>query len=277
MATSKSAQAQPGLAGIATSIAANGVLAGLFMACVFVALSISSTVQSALQDRAFDAPATIVLRESVTESDAQALANRLRTQTPGLRADVIGQVAARALLGLQEPWMQRLPDLELAPLPILIEVRHPRLLEKGFDVPAFLRELESLPETDFVAFNTTGLDRFVEFADAARAYGRGLARGLAALGTLGALLLTLFLCRRRRYPSIPAAIVSAGILSAITVATGCIATSVILRQVSTSPPDLHSGDLLTAVAALTLSMSVFVLTELLRVRRKRRVPRRVAA
>jgi hypothetical protein len=276
MAESKSAQAQPGWAGIATSIAANGVLAGLFAACVFVALSISSTLENTLRDRTLDAPATIVLQDSVTESDAEALASRLRTQTPGLRADVIGQVAGRALLGLQEPWMQRLPDLELAPLPILIELRHPRLLEKGFDVPAFLRELESLPETDFVAFNTTGLDRFVEFADAARAYGRGLTRGLAGLGTLGAFLLTLILCRRRRYPSISAAALAAGALAVLTVGTGWIATIVVLRQGPADLAALRTDDWLTAVVALPIVTTVFALTELLRVRRKRRIRRRVA-
>jgi hypothetical protein len=274
MVDSKSAQAQPGVPEIAASLVANGLLAGLFMACILLALTLGHMAENALRERARDLPATIVLRDGVSEESAAAVADRLRNKSPGLQADVIGRIAGRALLGIQEPWMQRLPDLELAELPVLIEVRHPGLLDKDFDATAFVKDLEMLPETDFVAFNATSLDRFAEFANTVRAYGSATVSGFAIICGAGTVMLTILLSLRRRYATPKGALLAAISLTAVTGLVGWIAATLVLNRLP-SVESLPRVSLPAWAAALGLLAAVFTMTELMRVRRSRRRRKRI--
>ncbi|MGC8740789.1 MAG: hypothetical protein ACP5UB_04955 [Candidatus Sumerlaeaceae bacterium] len=107
-------------------------------------------------------PIVAVLRDDVTEKQANALVEKLRSQVKGLQCTVIGRREARSLLALQEPWLQHLPETLVGELPSVLELRHPALFRSAQELDAFLSFLQAQREVDFVVFNSVGHDRVIE-------------------------------------------------------------------------------------------------------------------
>lgn len=132
-----------------------------------------------------DVVTRVALKENVSDAAAQKLAERLKSETPGLKIDVIGEAEARTLLSLQEPWMKDLPTVEIGRLPTLLEIRHPARLESPATVMAFNQRLQQLPESDFIEFNATGYEGMVSMLRNVRSYAGLLAKFFCALAALG--------------------------------------------------------------------------------------------
>lgn len=127
-----------------------------------------------------------VLRADTDDVAAEILAADIRRQVPDVAIDVINEAMGRSLLALQEPWIAQMPDFEVTPLPILLEIRHPQLLTQSDEIPAFLDSLGEYPAVDFVAYNETAHDRLAKFAASSAAIERHAVRwllgGLALAG-----------------------------------------------------------------------------------------------
>lgn len=105
-----------------------------------------------------------VLRADVDPVGAEELAQRVRQQVPNVELEIITETMGRALMALQEPWIARMPDFEVTPLPVLLEVQHPKLLTDVAQVQQFVRFLNAQDEVDFVAYNETAHNRLVGLA-----------------------------------------------------------------------------------------------------------------
>lgn len=105
-----------------------------------------------------------VLRADTDSVTAENLAERVRQTIPEADIEVINEAMGRSLLALQEPWIAQMPDFDVTPLPILLEIRHPNLLTQPAEVAGFVKELETVPEVDFVAYNETAHDKLVKLA-----------------------------------------------------------------------------------------------------------------
>lgn len=110
-----------------------------------------------------------VLRADVENPGAMDLAGRLRERLPDAQIDVITERMGRSLMALQEPWIAQMPDFEVTPLPILIEIQHPELLTNPPAVTDLVEDLKSEPAVDFVAYNETAHNRLVKVAGSALA------------------------------------------------------------------------------------------------------------
>lgn len=105
-----------------------------------------------------------VMRANVTRADAEKLARRIGDRIPAMDVNLVDEAMGRSLLALQEPWIAQMPDFEVTPLPILLEMRHPDLLRRPLEVSRFVEDLKHEPEVDFVAYNETAHDRLVKLA-----------------------------------------------------------------------------------------------------------------
>lgn len=140
----------------------------LVVICMLLTLWVRQTADNIFSNRSDELVIRAVLKPNATEETANALFQRLSKETPGLRGEVIGPAAGRALLSLQEPWIAQLPDVEIDPLPILIEMHHPQLIVAPDEVEAFNEKLRTDPLVEFVAFNQTGHTRLVELLNNSR-------------------------------------------------------------------------------------------------------------
>jgi hypothetical protein len=162
----------------------NVVAGGLLFSIVLLALWLHSAVESIARGREQELATRVVLKPIVGESQAQAFAERLESQHPGLDVAVIGPPEARALLALQEPWMKNLPEVEVASLPTTLEIRDPEAFSNPQRLMKLHEELRAAPETDFIVFNDFLFDRFATFVRSARGYAGGVLLVLAALSAL---------------------------------------------------------------------------------------------
>lgn len=110
-----------------------------------------------------------VLRADVDNAGATELARRLRDRLPDAHIEVITERMGRSLMALQEPWIAQMPDFEVTPLPILVEIQHPELLTKPSAVTDLVDDLKNEPDVDFVAYNETAHNRLVNVAGSALA------------------------------------------------------------------------------------------------------------
>ena len=154
-------------------------------ALVLSALWVSAGVIHVVDGEAGDVVTRVALKESVSDASAQKLAQRLESETPGLKIDVIDEAEARTLLSMQEPWMKDLPTVEIGRLPTLLEIRHPARLESPAAVIAFNQSLQQLPESDFIEFNATGYEGMVSMLRNVRLYAGLLAKFFCVLAALG--------------------------------------------------------------------------------------------
>lgn len=142
-----------------TVVAGAGLLIGglMVMAVSFAGETIAREGARAMVIRA-------VLKADVDPVQANELAERIRLQVPDVELEVITETMGRALMALQEPWVARMPDFEVTPLPVLIELHHPELLTNTAQVQQFVRQLDNEREVDFVAYNETAHTRLVALA-----------------------------------------------------------------------------------------------------------------
>lgn len=129
-----------------------------------------------------------VMAAGVSEGQAISTAEHLQALLPGLQAHVIGEAEARGLLALQEPWVRNLPEMELSRLPLMIELRHPKLLEEPNLQDRIEEALAESPDVEFSIFNTTGFENMLEFSGEVNWYRFWLIRLIG-----GGILLLLFL------------------------------------------------------------------------------------
>lgn len=192
----------------------DALFAALAALLIMTALAVRSGVETTLAARAGDLAARAVLRDDVTEEQARALADTLAREEPGLRTVVIGPAEARSRLALQENWMRHLPEVELAELPTILEVRHPSLLTEPDQVAAFYSRLENRPEVQFLQFNAIGYSTFVESTTQARRLAGRLSWSLIVTV---AMLYTLFAIarRRRRSDGSGRSVISSGLGAAV--------------------------------------------------------------
>lgn len=103
-----------------------------------------------------------VLKPEAGEDAARALVAQLGSAfaAANCTASVLGRDEARAILGLQEPWIKDLPEVRVADLPVVIEVRFGDRLPPQDELRAVVKTLDDKSETDFVVFNEAGYDRF---------------------------------------------------------------------------------------------------------------------
>ena len=117
----------------------------------------------------------------------------------------------RSLLALQEPWIAQMPDFEVTPLPILLEMRHPELLTKPLEVSQFVDALNQEPEVDFVAYNETAHDRLVKLASGTAAIENHTLTWVLGMLSLAAFAAQFAFSRLRDNWSIIGAVIFAGI------------------------------------------------------------------
>jgi murein DD-endopeptidase MepM/ murein hydrolase activator NlpD len=156
-----------------------GLTAALLLYLVLLALWTRGLLESLLEGRSRDLATRVVLKSSVSDEQAQQFADRVRTQSPHLELTLIGRDEARTLLALQEPWMKNLPDVEIAELPAIVEIRHPDALTTSAALLNLHEWLRSQAETDFLVFNDYQYDRLYSFAAAARGYGSAIVFALS--------------------------------------------------------------------------------------------------
>jgi cell division protein FtsX len=132
----------------------------------FVVLWLGQASRSVFTEGADSLAIRAVLRADVNNVGAELLAQRIREKVPDVKLEVITETIGRSLLALQEPWIAQMPDFEVTPLPVLIEIRHPLLLTNPAAVQKFVEELGQEPEVDFVAYNETAHNRLVKLAGA---------------------------------------------------------------------------------------------------------------
>lgn len=161
-------------------LALSAVTAALLLYIVLLAVWTRGLLEHLLDGRSRDLPTRVILKSSVSDEQARELADRIRTASPSLDIAVIGRSEARALLSLQEPWMKSLPDVEVAELPPLLEIRHPDAITSPGALLNMQEMLRAAPETDFIMFNDYMFDRLHTFAVAARGYGSTIVFGIAA-------------------------------------------------------------------------------------------------
>ncbi len=138
-----------------------------------------------------------VLNADVDPVQANELAERIREQVPDVEMEVITETMGRALMALQEPWVARMPDFEVTPLPVLIELHHPELLTNTAQVQQFVRQLDSEREVDFVAYNETAHTRLVALTGSINHLRKHAARWvLILLSVAGFALVALFAARK---------------------------------------------------------------------------------
>lgn len=157
---------------------------------VFMLLWAGQTSQRVYEQGANALTLRGVLRTNVSPEEAEKLATRLRAEVPGLQVELVSEEMGRAMLALQEPWIAEMPDFEVTPLPIILEMHHPHLLTRSHEVAAFAEKLDKDPAVDFVAYNETAHDRLVKLATETDRVGNHLMR--AAL--LGMTLVGMALC-----------------------------------------------------------------------------------
>ncbi len=153
-----------------------------------------------------------VLRANVSELDAEKLAGRIRDKVPDIKIELINEAMGRSLLALQEPWIAQMPDFEVTPLPILLEMRHPDLLMKPLEVGKFVEGLKQEPEVDFVAYNETAHDRLVKLAGGTAAIESHILKWVLAMLSVAAFAAQFAFCRLRESRSLA----GAGIFAAVT-------------------------------------------------------------
>lgn len=147
------------IAGVIAFFCAAGML---FIA--LVVLWLGQTSQQVYRQAADNLVIRAVLRTDTDSVAAEGLAERIRQQVPDAGLEVINEAMGRSILALQEPWIAQMPDFEVTPLPVLLEVRHPNLLTHPTEVAGFVEELEMQPEVDFVTYNEAAHDRLVKLA-----------------------------------------------------------------------------------------------------------------
>ena len=131
---------------------------------IFFSLWGQNAVKSFLASRSGELSIHAALKPGMDELKGEELASRLRAQNSGIDIRVVGAAEGRSLLALQEPWVSSLPDVEVSELPVLLEIKHPDLIQQPASVEQFIKMLNDQPEVDFVAFNQVGQDRLVAFA-----------------------------------------------------------------------------------------------------------------
>ncbi len=178
----------------AAIIAAFLCVAGL----LFVALTVlwlGQTSQRVSQQGAEALTIRAVLRADTDDVTAELLAVEIRGHVPEVTIEVINEAMGRSLLALQEPWIAEMPDFEVTPLPILLEIQHPKLLTNPEEVARFVEDLEKNPAVDFVAYNETAHNRLSKYASASRQIEKHAVRWMLAAIALVALA-ALFACSR---------------------------------------------------------------------------------
>lgn len=226
------------------------------IALALTALWLADGVRHLVDGRTADVVTRMALKAGVSAKDAEALAARLRTETPGVEITLIGEEEARTLLSLQEPWMKDLPAVEIGRLPTLLEIRHPARLDSPNAVYAYNQALEQLPECDFVEFNATGYDGMVTVLRGVRAYARLAAAVLCALAAFG-YAMALLLARPRAGGGLRAAVLAALIVTVCGYVCGLSLHSVVASAAGSRIhplPSLGAGTLtLVALAAFGIT------------------------
>lgn len=143
-------------------------------------LWVSSAVHPLLQQNGEKFATHAVMAAGVSEGQAITVAERMQGMLPGLRVHVIGEAEARGLLALQEPWVRNMPEMELARLPLMVEFRHPQLLDRPELQAEIQQALEAMPEVDFSIFNDTGFENLLSFSREVKWYAEGLQKLLTA-------------------------------------------------------------------------------------------------
>lgn len=228
-------------------------LAGVFAALLILALR--SGVEQVIVRRAGDLSARLVLREEVSQAEADALVGRLQAAEEGLEIRLVPAEEIRTALAVQEKWMQHLPEVELAELPALIEVRPGALLTTPGAVQEALERLEQMPEVLFLQFNAVAYRNFLRSsAEMRRAAGWSAAALLAGVGLL---LLTgaPVLVHERGARSIPGLIATTAAVTAAGSAAAAGTLGLLFwhiggQHLELSVPGAPSVVLVTAVAAL---------------------------
>ena len=226
------------------------------------ALWLAAGVRHVVDGRVADVVTRVALKAGVSAKDAEALAARLRAETPGVDVTLIGEEEARTLLSLQEPWMKDLPAVEIGRLPTLLEIRHPARLDSPTAVYAYNQALERLPECDFVEFNATGYDGMVSLLRNVRGYARLSAAVFCALAALG-YALALLLARPRAGGGLPAALVAALVVTLCGYVGGLVLHSAVA---SAAGSRVHPLPSLGAGTLTLVALAAFVITLLLELR-----------
>jgi len=141
---------------------------------------VGGAVPSLLRQHGEQLATYAVLRAGMSESQGGTVGEQLQAQVPGLLVRVIGEAEARGLLALQEPWTRNLPDMELARLPLMIDIRHPELLDRPELQTQITQLLDASPEVEFSIFNENGFDSLVAFSRTTSGYATWLRRVLMA-------------------------------------------------------------------------------------------------
>lgn len=144
------------------------LITAVVFTCLLLSLWVRQTADYIFTNRSDELVIRAVLKPNATEESAKQLFERLSAETPGLRGEVVGPAAGRALLSLQEPWIAQLPEVEIDPLPILIEIRHPQLIVAPQEIEIFNEKLGRDPLVEFVAFNQSGHDRLINLLNSSK-------------------------------------------------------------------------------------------------------------
>lgn len=169
------------LLGQAAYLFLNVIFLGCVLGLVLTLLFVRNGAMRLYEGRAGDLVTRAVMKPTISDEQAHALAERLRAGTSGLVVTTIGHTEARALLALQEPWMRELPDIEIGTLPVMLEIRHPELLTAPTKVLAFNESLERETEVEFVMFNSLGYENLVRFGKNVKSYSSFLCAAAALL------------------------------------------------------------------------------------------------
>jgi hypothetical protein len=185
------------LGAVAGYVLLNALALSLVLFMAFMLLWGRNGALNILDKRSADIVTRAVLRTEVSDVQAQALAQSLRGETPGLAVQVLERGQARSLLALQEPWMKELPEIEIGALPAILEIRHPQSLSSPTALTSFNDRLAKMPQVEFLMFNATGYEHFVHFARSLRAYLRLFGVSILGAALLGFVLFNLLSARLR--------------------------------------------------------------------------------
>jgi hypothetical protein len=229
---------------------------------VVLALLERQRFESAVASWGREMPIIAVLREHVTDAQAQALAERLRKQSPALEAAVISRREARSLLALQEPWLKQLPEMLVGELPLIVELRHPGLFTAAREIDTFLDSLRSQPEVEFVIFNNVGHERVEDALFLVRRHINVVLGVVCVASVMSLAMLQHHLLRRRPRLRIGPAILVGGAAGALGGAIGALGLWVIDRF-ALSPGNAYGAKAPLALLAGVVSVTLLVLLELI--------------
>jgi hypothetical protein len=269
---------QPGAGGYLAYLLLNIIVASLAMAAVLLVLWTRSIALYAYQTRGSDLAARAVLKPGVSEDQARRLADKLSAAVQGLSVNIISPAEGRALLALQEPWMSELPEIQVGRLPVVLEIRHPKLLTSAAETLDFNTKLEQYPEVDFVMFNSLGYEELVRFGTNLRSFSGWVCGALISLIALVFIVFNFTASGLRSTISLPVAILNTLV---ITGASGAIAVAVltgISRVVSTRVSQLPQPGVPGLPVLLAVFAAILFVLEIKNVRlHARRMPRKDAA